>query len=214
MLQDAFSDVYMKFKLHFYQKVFERLMDREATLTTVETFCMEIIYALNNPTVAEFAKVANISSPNAAYKINNLVKKGYLKKVQSESDKREYHLQVTEKYLNYYNISYNYMNEVMDRIEARFEPEQVEDLVKILEIMAEELHRKALDVAFGETTTPLLYTPMLERLGVGYASIGFERSRNVHVNLLKFLVKNQMVQKEGKGYVYNKTFHYTPVVNL
>ncbi len=139
MLQDAFSDVYMKFKLHFYQKVFERLMDREATLTTVETFCMEIIYALNNPTVAEFAKVANISSPNAAYKINNLVKKGYLKKVQSESDKREYHLQVTEKYLNYYNISYNYMNEVMNRIEARFEPEQVEELVKILEIMAEEL---------------------------------------------------------------------------
>jgi len=82
------------------------------------------------------------------------------------------------------------------------------------EIMAEELHRKALNVAFGDTTTPLLYTPMLERLGVGYASIGFERSRNVHVNLLKFLVKNQMVQKEGKGYVYNKSFHYTPVVNL
>ncbi len=82
------------------------------------------------------------------------------------------------------------------------------------EIMAEELHRKALDVAFGETTIPLLYTPMLERLGVGYASIGFERSRNVHVNLLKFLVKNKIVQKEGKGYVYNRTFHYTPVVNL
>ncbi len=139
MLQDDFAKVYMKFKLHFYQKVFERLQDREASLTTVETFCMEIIYALNNPTVAEFAKIANISSPNAAYKINNLVKKGYLRKVQSEQDRREYHLEVTEKYLDYYNISYNYMDTVMKRIEDRFEPEEKEMLGKILRVMDEEL---------------------------------------------------------------------------
>ena len=139
MLREAFSNVYMKFKLHFYQKVFERLMDREATLTTVETFCMEIIYALGRPTVAEFAHMANISSPNAAYKINNLVKKGYLRKVQSETDKREYYLEVTEKYLNYYNISYNYMDRVMDRIEKRFSEEEIAELVKILEITADEL---------------------------------------------------------------------------
>ena len=70
----------MNFKLHFYKKVFERIGDRETSLTTVEAFCMEIIYALNHPTVNEFALVTNISSPNAAYKVNNLIKKGYLKK--------------------------------------------------------------------------------------------------------------------------------------
>ena len=138
-LQEAFTNVYMKFKLHFYQKVFERLQDREATLTTVETFCMEIIYALNHPTIAEFARIANISSPNAAYKINNLVKKGYLKKVRSVHDKREYHLEVTEKYLNYYNISYNYMDTVMQRIESRFSPDEMDTLIKVLEVMGEEL---------------------------------------------------------------------------
>ena len=105
MLQDSFSKVYTKFKMHFYQKMFEKLQERETSLTTVETFCMEIIYALDKPTVAQFADMANISSPNAAYKINNLVKKGYLKKVQSEEDKREYHLEVTQKYIDYYNIS-------------------------------------------------------------------------------------------------------------
>ena len=139
MLQDAFTKVYMKFKLHFYQSVFERLMDREATLTTVETFCMEIIYALGRPTVAEFARMANISSPNAAYKISNLIKKGYLKKVQSETDKREYYLEVTDKYFNYYNISASYMNRVMERIEERFSEEEIKDFVKILEITADEL---------------------------------------------------------------------------
>ncbi len=139
MLKDAFSDVYMKFKLHFYQKVFERLLDREATLTTVETFCMEIIYALGTPTVAEFARMANLSSPNAAYKVGNLVRKGYLKKTRSGSDKREYHLEVTEKYLDYYNISYSYMNVVMERIQERFTPEEISILENILSVTAGEL---------------------------------------------------------------------------
>lgn len=139
MMRDAFDSVYTKFKLHFYQKVFERWEDREATLTTVETFCMEIIYAMKNPTVNEFASVANLSSPNAAYKVNSLVKKGYLRKIQSKEDKREYHLEPTEKYIDYYNISYHYMDTVMDRIQERFTVEEQEQLEKFLTIVSEEL---------------------------------------------------------------------------
>lgn len=139
MIRDAFDRVYTKFKLHFYQKVFERWQDREASLTTVETFCMEIINAMNQPTVNEFAQIANISSPNAAYKINNLVKKGYLKKVQSLTDKREYHLEVTNKYLEYYNISYQYMDTVMERIQNRFTKEEQATLERFLNIVSEEL---------------------------------------------------------------------------
>lgn len=139
MMRDAFDSVYTKFKLHFYQKVFERWEDREATLTTVETFCMEIIYAMKNPTVNEFASVANLSSPNAAYKVNSLVKKGYLRKIQSKEDKREYHLEPTEKYIDYYNISYHYMDTVMDRIQNRFTKEEQAQLEKFLTIVSEEL---------------------------------------------------------------------------
>ena len=139
MLQESFSRVYLKFKLHFYEKVFQGFENREATLTTVETFCMEIIYAMNRPTVAEFARITNISSPNAAYRINQLVKKGYLRRVRSEEDRREYHLEVTDKYLRYYNISNNYMNTVMKRIEERFTPEEIRTLEIILEVTSSEL---------------------------------------------------------------------------
>ena len=38
MLEQAFQDVYTKFKLHFYQNIFQRFATREATLTTVESF--------------------------------------------------------------------------------------------------------------------------------------------------------------------------------
>ena len=139
MLQNAFVKVYTKFKLHFYTKFFERIQERETSLTTVETFCMEIIYSINNPTVNEFARVANISSPNAAYKINNLIKKGYLRKVQSEVDKREFHLEVTEKYLDYYNITYSYIGKVMNRLEERLTPEELQMLEKVLNVMSDEL---------------------------------------------------------------------------
>lgn len=139
MLKHAFFDVYTKFKLHFYKEIFQRFQEREASLTTVETFCMESIYALGSPTVNEFASFMCISAPNAAYKVNSLVKKGYLKKVQSVNDRREYHLEVTQKYIDYYDISASYMNTVMDRITQRFSTEDCAKLDEILTIVGQEL---------------------------------------------------------------------------
>lgn len=139
MLDEAFARVYTKFKLHFYRKVFERFQDREASLTTVESFCMEIIHALDHPTVNEFASFVQISPPNAAYKVNSLVQKGYLRKVQSPSDRREYHLEPTQKYLDYYNISYSYLSTVMERIKKRFSPEDEQKIEEMLQVIADEL---------------------------------------------------------------------------
>ena len=139
MLDQAFAEVYTKFKLHFYRKVFSRFQSREAGMTTVETFCMEIIQALGEPTVNEFASFIEISSPNAAYKVNSLIQKGYLKKVRSENDRREYHLYPTQKYLDYYNLSYSYLNTVMDRIPQRFSPEEIAQLSRMLDTICDEL---------------------------------------------------------------------------
>ena len=109
---------------------------------------MEIIYSMNNPTVNEFARIANISSPNAAYKISNLMKKGYLRKVRSENDKREYRLEATEKYIDYFNINYNYIGTVMKRMEERFTPEELEVIEKALQVMNEELMPEMGDKAY------------------------------------------------------------------
>mgnify|MGYP007050600069 CR=1 FL=1 len=49
MLEQKFEIVYTKFKLHFYQEIFERFQNREASLTTVETFAMETIQAPGLP---------------------------------------------------------------------------------------------------------------------------------------------------------------------
>ena len=139
MLEKSFDRIYTKFKLHFYQAVFSRFQDREASLTAVETFCMEIIRALDEPTINEFASFANISSPNAAYKVNSLIRKGYVEKVQSPSDRREYHLRPTQKFQDYYNLSSAYVRQVMERVRERFTPEEVAQMDRVLEIVGREL---------------------------------------------------------------------------
>ena len=139
MLDQAFFTVYTKFKLHFYQEIFTRFQNREASLTTVETFSMETIQALGRPTISEFAAFMRISPPNAAYRVNSLVKKGYLRKIRSAEDQREYHLEVTQKYLDYYSISVKYMVEVMDRISRRFSREECAKLEEMLVIVSREL---------------------------------------------------------------------------
>lgn len=138
-LRASIFSVYTKFKLHFYQEIFKRFQDREASLTTVETFCMETIHALGSPTINEFATFMRISAPNATYKVNSLIRKKYLRKVRSAQDKREYHLEVTQRYLDYYNISTTYVSEVVDRITARFPEADCAKLEEILQVMSREL---------------------------------------------------------------------------
>lgn len=142
-LDNAFYEVYTKFKLQFYRKIFKRFQHREASLTAVETFSVEAIYSLNRPTINQFATFTQISSPNAAYKVNSLVKKGYIRKVQSKEDKREYHLEVTDKFLNYYGITNDYLALVMDRIRDRFPQEDIEKLNSMLNIISKELMPEA-----------------------------------------------------------------------
>ena len=133
------NSVYTKFKLHFYQEMFTKLQSRETTLTTVETYCIEIIDALDHPTVNEFANFIHISPPNAAYKVNSMIKKGYLTKIRSEEDRREYFLEPTQKYYEYYRLSMGYVEQVADRVEKRVSTDDLEAFCRVLRIMTEEL---------------------------------------------------------------------------
>jgi len=139
MLEQNLTEVYTKFKIHFYQEMFKKLHSRETTLTIVELFCVEIIYSLNEPTIKEFADFIGISSPNAAYKIACLIEKGYIEKVQSETDRREFHLHVTDKYLEYLNLSQGYVSTVAKRVEERFTEQRVEAFADILQDMSNDL---------------------------------------------------------------------------
>ncbi len=137
--EELFGKVYAQFKMHFYREIFPNFENREATLTTVESFCMEVIYAMGRPTINAFAQFLRMSSPNAAYKVNNLIRKGYLRKVQSTRDRREYYLEVTQRYIDYANISGSYVDGVMERVRKRMTDEEWAQFHHVLDILSDEM---------------------------------------------------------------------------
>ena len=63
----------------------------------------------------------------------------YVEKIQSTTDRREYHLRPTQKYIDYYNISYSYLSTVVQRVNKRFPKEDVKKLEQMLTIISNEL---------------------------------------------------------------------------
>ena len=143
MLKESFMAVYDKFKLEFFRRIFELVREREGSLSAMEAFSIEIIHALDEPTVGQFAEFLNISQSNATYKVNNLIKKGYLKKENSESDRREYHLVLSDKYYGYTDIMRSYINTVMERVEDGFTQAEKEVFDKVLSRISEEMMPEA-----------------------------------------------------------------------
>ena len=139
MLDANFISVYDKFKLHFYRQVFELVRERDGSLSAMEAFSLEVINMLDKPTVGQFAEFLNISQSNATYKVNNLIKKGYLERQNSRTDRREYHLILSEKFYNYIGLLSSYEQVVKARIKERFPQEDVDKLDQMLEIISAEL---------------------------------------------------------------------------
>ena len=139
MLRKSFTDVYSKFKLQFYRRVFDLVRERDGSLSAMEAFALEVIGMLGKPTVGQFAEFLNISQSKATYKVNNLIKKGYVERLNSTTDRREYHLVLSEKYYKYINLMDSYQSEVLGRIEQRFSQEDVEKFDEMLKVISDEL---------------------------------------------------------------------------
>ena len=125
MLEQNFQSVYEKFKLQFFRRLFSQVREREGSLSAMEAFSVEVIHELDAPTIGQFADFLGISQSNATYKVNNLIRKGYIVKENSDTDRREYHLKLSDKFYCYNGLMQSYIDTVMARIHERFTPEEL-----------------------------------------------------------------------------------------
>lgn len=128
MLEALFEELYLKFRATYYRRMVQAIGVRKGSLSATEGFCVEIIYLLDQPTVTRFAAFLDISLPNALYKINSLVEKGYVTKQPSHADRRESRLVVTDKFLSYYGLKNEDNARLMSRIRETFSPEEIDGL--------------------------------------------------------------------------------------
>lgn len=105
MMEQDFQRVYEKFKLQFFRRLFSQVREREGSLSAMEAFSVEVIHQLNAPTIGRFADFLGISQSNATYKVNNLIRKGYIVKENSDTDRREYHLKLSDKFYKPITVS-------------------------------------------------------------------------------------------------------------
>ena len=88
------------------------------------------------PTLGQFAATLGISQPNATYKVNNLVAKGYLEKIPGE-DRREVRLQTAGKFNAYYHDNEQALREAMDALAGRFSPEELDAAERVMQALVQ-----------------------------------------------------------------------------
>lgn len=147
MLEKSFETLYLMFRSNYYKRMLEEIGPKEGSLSATDSYCVEIIYLLDKPTVSDFAQYLNLSVPNANYKVNSLVKKGYVVREQSKTDLREQHLCVTDKFLGYYGLNDSVTALLMRRIRDTFSERDVallDDMIQrvivLMKSTEEEIH--------------------------------------------------------------------------
>lgn len=103
-MEEYLLSIMVNLRLNFYKKIFTNVRERDGSLSAMEVFSLEVIHALGEPTISEFAKFTGISQSNATYKVQCLIKKGYIQKFVAKADKREYILKFTDKYYAYIDL--------------------------------------------------------------------------------------------------------------
>ena len=136
-MEKSVKHLFKGMKLNFYKRLFTR-QKRTGTLSASEVFSLDVIQLMGKPTIGAFAKFINVPLSNATYKINTLIEKGFIRKSKSEKDKREFYLELTEKYANT-EFDESKQQLIMERVEKRLSSHQLKVLEQILTIIDEEI---------------------------------------------------------------------------
>ena len=142
-IAEAVSELYKNLRLSHYRNLFGQLREKAGSLSATEAFSAEVIYLLDRPTIGEFADFIGISQPNASYKVNSLVTKGYLERVNSDDDHREAHLHVTKKFLDYYGRQLPDMKSAVTSALSTFTEQEVKLLSSLFGKLNQHLISKA-----------------------------------------------------------------------
>ena len=115
-------------------------------LTSSEVFSLYMIELMDAPTIKDFAAYIGISQPNATYKINALVEKGYVESIDRynvkgilATDRREYHIYTTKKCKKLLLDEGSRLEELEAMLQRRFTPQQLEQAWEVFEAILEQL---------------------------------------------------------------------------
>ena len=104
----------------------------EAGFTARQIEYIDIIDKLDNPSLGEIAKVLELSKPSVTAIVDNLVKKGYIEKFQSDEDRRIFHVHLSDKGKQLVKMHQETHNRIADLFRHNLDSDDLEVLVSIL----------------------------------------------------------------------------------
>ena len=130
---------YERFRLSTYRSMFGLLRERDGSLSATEAFSVDVIHLLQGPTIKEFADCLGISQPNATYKVNQLIQKGYVEKIPSLEDRRETHLQVTDRYIRYSDRDNENLIRALETLKTQFTAQEMETFSRVIRALSDAI---------------------------------------------------------------------------
>lgn len=121
--------IHKKYKNHI-----EKIMTKQefSRFSINHMYYLEYIYTLNNPTFSQLAQALNVSKPSVTAMIKKLTDKGYVKKMNSEQDKREFHIYLTDRGKEILNVELEVYKNFTDRISRYLSEDEIELFSKLV----------------------------------------------------------------------------------
>lgn len=115
---------------------------QEGKLTISEVFSLYLIDMMDGPTLKAYAETMGISQPNATYKVNSLVEKGYVEKRLSEIDRRETNLYTTKKAKKLIKDVEHDPETLEQELKTRFTEEQLQTAGEVFRTVIELMEKE------------------------------------------------------------------------
>lgn len=142
MLRQTLRRLYRQLRLSSYRSMFGAIRERSGSLSATEAFSADVIQLLGTPTLSQFAQCLGISQPNATYKVNSLVAKGYVEKLPSTEDRREIRIQPAEKLRRYLARGEGFFGQAEEQLAKTYTQDELALTARVLDTLLDELEKE------------------------------------------------------------------------
>ncbi len=136
-MKNIFIKTYNKLKLKFINKLID--LSNQNNISFSEIVIAEYIYLNEGIGIKKLTEKLKLSPSNINYKLDILIKKNILYKKQSEKDKREYNLFISEEYKKINQKEYRYLSSLDSRLKLNLKTEDYEKSKELLIKIEDEI---------------------------------------------------------------------------
>lgn len=132
-MEEIFNELYDLFEKESEMQLEQKMSSMSIDYLTLNHYqYLQAVNQLDAPTLSDISEYLDLSNASVSVMVKKLIKESLLEKIQSEEDKRSYHVQLTEFGKQIVDHDKNSFLSVMRRVEAELNKEERNQLRQIL----------------------------------------------------------------------------------